>query len=481
MKNALTKTCFYSALLASTVSMANTKTPNVVFILADQWRGNAIGYLNKEPVQTPNLDQLAQEGIHFTQAVSGYPVSSPARGMLMTGRYPTKSGVPANCNSQTAPYGVEMSKDSRCWSDVLADHNFDLAYIGKWHLDAPYKPYIDTYNNRGKIAWNEYCPTDSRHGFSHWIAYGTYDYHLKPMYWKNEAPRDDYYYVDEWGPTYETNEGIKYIENKNGKYRDASKPFALVLSYNPPHTGYDLVPDKYKVIYKDLDVEKAANKPNIPPKGTKHGDFFRKNLPDYYACMTGVDHEIGRVIQSLKEQGLYDNTILVFTSDHGDQMGINDCIGKNIYYEASMHIPLILSWPNKLKPRQDSLLISFEDLNPTLTSLVGLQTHIPKEVQTFDLSEQILNGTAKEGLIQPYFYVDFKDFKNGWRGLRTERYTYAVHAKEGDIIETVLYDRLKDPYQLENSNSKQKEVSNKLNKNLIEWLHQIDDPFITNF
>lgn len=145
--------------------------PNLVFIMADQWRGQAIGCLGVEPVKTPNLDRLASEGVHFTDAVSNYPVSSPARGMLMTGI-------------------VELPADARCWSDVLKDQGYELGYIGKWHLDAPYQPYVDCNNNKGKIAWNEWCPKERRHGFSHWIAYGTYDYHLKPMYWKSIL---DYY------------------------------------------------------------------------------------------------------------------------------------------------------------------------------------------------------------------------------------------------------------------------------------------------
>lgn len=133
-------------------------TPNLVFIMADQYRGDAIGCIGKEPVKTPHLDKLASEGINFTNAISSYPVSSPARGMLMTGMYPIGSKVTGNCNSETAPYGVELSQNARCWSDVLKDQGYNMGYIGKWHLDAPYKPYVDTYNNRGKVAWNEWCP-----------------------------------------------------------------------------------------------------------------------------------------------------------------------------------------------------------------------------------------------------------------------------------------------------------------------------------
>ena len=104
--------------------------------------------------------------VFITDAVSSYPVSSPARAMLMTGMYPAANGVTGNCNSQNTPYGVELSKEAVCWSDVLKEEGYRTAYIGKWHLDAPYRPYVDTYNNKGEVAWNEWCPPDRRPGFA---------------------------------------------------------------------------------------------------------------------------------------------------------------------------------------------------------------------------------------------------------------------------------------------------------------------------
>lgn len=107
------KTFFIFPFLTSIYLQAQEK-PNLVFIMADQWRGDALGCLGKEPVKTPCLDQLAREGVNFTNAVSSYPVSSPARGMLMTGMYPHKNKVTGNCNSANAPYGVELPQDARC-------------------------------------------------------------------------------------------------------------------------------------------------------------------------------------------------------------------------------------------------------------------------------------------------------------------------------------------------------------------------------
>lgn len=257
--------------------------PNLVFIMADQFRGDAMGCMGKEPVQTPNLDRLASEGILFTDAVSSYPVSSPARAMLMTGMYPAANGVTGNCNSQNTPYGVELSEEAVCWSDVLKEEGYRTAYIGKWHLDAPYRPYVDTYNNKGEVAWNEWCPPERRHGFDKWIAYGTYDNHLKPMYWDTKSGREEFYYVNQWGPAYEADRAIEFIRTEGTK---TDRPFAMVVSMNPPHTGYELVPETYKRLYDSLDVEALARQlPYIPEKGTPEGDYFRENICNYYACI----------------------------------------------------------------------------------------------------------------------------------------------------------------------------------------------------
>ena len=118
---------------------------------------------------------------------------------------------------------------------------------------------------------------------------------------------------------------------------------------NPPHTGYELVPDQYKEMYKNLNVETlCANRPDIPAKGTEMGDYFRNNIRNYYACMTGVDENIGRIINELKRLGLFKNTIVVFTSDHGICMGAHEQAGKDIFYEESMRIPVLISWPEKI-------------------------------------------------------------------------------------------------------------------------------------
>lgn len=156
------------------------------------------------------------------------------------------------------------------------------------------------------------------------------------MYWDTDAPRDSFYYVNQWGPEYEADKAIEYL---NG-HIDKTQPFALVVSMNPPHTGYELVPDRYKEMYKNLNVEAlCANRPDIPAKGTEMGDYFRNNIRNYYACMTGVDENIGRIINELKRLGLLKNTIVVFTSDHGICMGAHEQAGKISFMRNPCEFP----------------------------------------------------------------------------------------------------------------------------------------------
>ena len=171
--------------------------PNLVIVFPDQMRGQTMGFLNEDPVVTPCLDKFAAESLVLTQAVSNYPVCSPFRAMLMTGMYSHSNRVVENCNSNTAPFGCELPESARCWSDVLKDKGYDLAYIGKWHLDSPHEPYIDCKNNEGPRKWNEWCPPSRRHGFNNWYAYGTYDYHMNPMYWSTGAGREEFNFVEQ--------------------------------------------------------------------------------------------------------------------------------------------------------------------------------------------------------------------------------------------------------------------------------------------
>lgn len=457
------------------------RKPNVLVIMADQWRSGAIGCLGKEPVMTPNIDRMAAEGVICLNATSPHPVSSPARASFMTGQYPLHHGVLGNCNTNSEPYGVELKEGAVCWSDILKENGYSLGYIGKWHLDSPRRPYIECSNNSPQMAWNEWCSPDRRHGFDYWLAYGTYDNHMRPMYWDTGAARNGFKYIDQWGPEYEANKAIEFIENKNNE-RDGSAPFALVVSMNPPHTVYSQVPDKYKDMYKDLDMESvAARFPNCPPESDKMGAHFRKNISNYYACITGVDEQIGRVINHIDSKGLGDNTIIVFVSDHGDCIGLNGYLTKNNIYDASFTIPFIVRYKGQLAPAENTAPIDLADFYPTLFGLMGRTEWISEDADGEDLSGCLKGIREYVPSARPYLNYTYNhpiESGNGVRGIRTREYTYAIEIEDGEIISGYYLDNIKDPYQLYNGYGDMTEdMRSEMNDELKKVLKKTGDPF----
>jgi arylsulfatase A-like enzyme len=463
-----------------TAQTKKTDPPNLLIILVDQWTGHALRFENKEPVMTPNLDSFSKKSLVLEQMVSNYPVCSPARAMLMTGKYPLKNHVYSNVNSSSAPYGIELPKDIVCWSDVLKSNGYSNGYIGKWHLDSPHEPYIPTSNNIGKVAWNEWTPPDRRHGFDYWYAYGTYDEHDRPMYWDTKAPRDSFHYVNEWGPEHEAKKALSFFRNDGGDYRTNGKPFSLVVSMNPPHSEYKTVPQKYYDLYKNVPMKTLLKDPDIPAAGTKMGDFYRDNIKYYYANMTGVDEQVGVILQGLKDNHLDDNTIVVFMADHGNCLGKHDEISKNNMYEESLSIPFFIYWKGHITPRIDNTFLgSIPDLYPTFLDLMGLKKSIPNDLDGTSYANYFLHGSGSKPSYQYIMGAIISNKVNvntGFRGIRTKDYTLAYVKKKGKT-ESYLFDLKKDPFEMKNKYDPNSEVVRLYRKELIKWLKETKDIF----
>lgn len=456
------------------------KQPNVLIILADQWRGQAIGFLGKEKVQTPYLDSFSKQSLVLTQMVSNYPVCSPARAMLLTGKYPFNNHVYSNVNSSSAPFGIELPQNIVCWSDILKANNYSNGYIGKWHLDSPHEPYIPTSNNIGKVAWNEWTAPEKRHGFDYWYSYGTYDQHDRPMYWDTKSARDSFHYVNEWGPTHEADKALAFFNNEKN-VRDASKPFSLVVSMNPPHSEYKTVPKKYYDLYKNVPLESLVTDADIPPAGTEMGDFYRDNIKYYYANITGVDEQIGRIIKGLKDNGQLDNTIVIVTADHGNCLGKHDEVSKNNIYEESLKIPFIIYWKGKIMPGiDDKFLGSIPDIFPTLLDLTGHKKEIPTGIDGKSYAPYFLNRKGEiptEQFILGNIVSNKVDGNSGFRGIRIAQYTLAYQRK-GKKLEGFLFDFKNDPFEMNNIFNKDDSRVIEMKKDLVKWLKKTNDPFV---
>lgn len=464
----------------SSKGVTNRKPPNLLIVFPDQMRGQALGFLNEDPVVTPHLDRFAAESLVLTHAVSNYPVCSPFRAMLMTGMYPHANHVLSNCTSRSEPHGCELRRSDRCWSDVLKDQGYSLGYIGKWHLDSPRAPYVDCKNNKGQPKWNEWCSPGRRHGFDYWHAYGTYDYHMNPMYWSTDAKRDGFHFAGKWGPAYEADLAIDYIQNKGGKRRRPGEPFALVVSMNPPHTPYNQFPEEYLAPYRDKAPEDLLVRPNVDKSGkTRMSRMALSQTKNYFANVTGVDAQFGRIMQGLEAAGLKDDTIVLFTADHGNCLGTHNCATKNVPFEESMRIPFMVRWPGKIKPRRDDLLISVPDIYPTLLDLMGARAHIPTTVQGASHANLFVNETGKRPNSQLYLKIPMDQPDFGHRGVRTHAHKLILQAQPGKPMETVLYDLKADPYELSNIADRQPGlVAQLIRTELKPWLEKNRDPWI---
>jgi len=455
--------------------------PNLVFVFPDEFRQQAIGFMGQDPVVTPNLDAFGKQGVVFTQAVSNCPICSPYRAMFLTGKYPVSNGVITNCYSDTIRHGIELKDDEQCLTDVLHNAGYHQGYIGKFHLHLPREqnnPYTEGWRGEpGKSTfWDAYTPPGpGRHGVDFWYSYGCCDQHLTPHYWAGDARVDERIDVNEWSVKHETDVAIDYIRNAAGALRDPGKPFALFVAHNPPHMPFADVPPEYRNAYADKDPGELLNRPNVARPVSEH--YAAEGVPDYFAAITGIDGQFGRLLAALEAEGLTDDTIVVFTSDHGDMMGSHGLMGKDVWYDESLLVPFMIRWPGRIPEGTDDLLFGTPDIMPTLLGLMGLVDSVPAGVEGVDYSRALIGEPCERPTSAFYFFSapQFPDQPDR-RGVRTDRYTFVVtrHA-QGD--EFILHDNETDPYQLENVAGREPGVVRALTEELNEWLRKTNDPW----
>jgi len=467
-----------AASLAGRPTAAQATAPNILYVFPDQWRRQALGFMGQDPVLTPHLDRFAAESLVLTHAVSTYPVCSPHRGMLLSGRYANRSGVMTNCNSGPGHQDNYLRPETYCVTDALHDAGYHVGYLGKWHLDHPAPPYVEQPRGGDGFVWDTFTPPSHRHQIDFWHAYGCYDNHLAPHYWTS-ASRDasERLEIDDWSPRHETDTAIAYLENKGGQYRDAGKPFALFISMNPPHPPYNLVPDEYLAPYGDAGPEELLTRANVdlnsPDKITGQA---KRSVKQYFAAMHGIDHQFSRLLACLEAIGQADNTIVVFTSDHGDMMGSHQLWGKSIYYEESFGIPFMVRWPAAIRPRRDDLLLGTPDIFPTLLGLAGHPERVPAEVQGQDLSATIRTGQGPRPDFAWYWSGMPTRAAYGRRGLTDRRHTFVLQQNDpANPMKSVLHDNQEDPYQLRNLAGERSKQVAELTAQVNGWVNRVGD------
>ena len=410
-----------SASVAKKPPVVSSSKPNVLFILTDQWRAQATGYAGDPNVRTPNLDTLAEQGINFDTAISVCPVCTPYRAALQTGRFPLSTGMYMN------DYG--LASDEYCMAEIFKDAGYDTAYVGKWHLDG-----------HGRTS---YIPPERRQGYDYWKVMECTHKNMTSYYYDNNDPEMKRW--EGYDGYAQTKDAQAYIR----KHANSEKPFLFFLSFGGPHYPHSQSPQDLQDSYP---AESFKLSPNIDfeklEEQRRSEAQVRKELVGYYAHCTAIDQCVGDLLKTLDELGIADNTIVVFTSDHGEMMGSQGIKPKvkRHPYDESVRVPFLFSYPPLTdgKARVIKTPINTPDILPTLLSLSGIQ--IPDTIEGDDLSVLIKEPGKEIDRAALAMQVDGTD-EPDYRGIRTTRYWYS---EEPNGKNKLLFDCEKDPYQMNN-------------------------------
>lgn len=424
------------------------KRPNLVYVFADQWRAQDAGFAGNNDVITDNIDKLAKECLVFKNTVSCMPVSTPYRGSLLTGQYAHTHGLFLN--------DVTLNPDAVSIGKVYKNAGYDTGYIGKWHV-----------NGNGR---SNYIPESHRQGFDFFkVLECTHNYMHSAYYDNNNSEKKFWNGYDAFD---QTKEAIRYMEG----HANGESPFVLFLSWGPPHSPYDAVPEEFLNLYKDKEIKLRPNVPEEMKEKTIH------DLKGYYAHITALDCCVGMLQDAIKRFGLEENTIFVLTSDHGDMLGSQGQECKQKPYEENIMVPFLLKYPAVFGKRGKEVdtILSSVDIMPTLLGLSNIL--VPATVEGKDLSpilrKEVIDFTemALIECITPFGEWEREKGGKEYRGIRTKRYTY-VRDLEGPWL---LYDNQEDPYQMENlvNETGYKHLQERLDKDLSRLLKELDDPFL---
>lgn len=456
---------------------------NLIYIFADQWRYHAMGCVHGDQAVTPNMDVFAQESLCFENAYSTFPLCTPHRGSLMTGKYPFSIGLWTNCKT-----GLEeklmLRPQETCIGNVLKDAGYETAYIGKWHLDASEQNFT-SHPESGAAGWDAYTPPgERRQGFDYWLSYGACDDHLNPHYW---ADSPEQILPGKWSAEYETDKALEYLDGHGGD----GAPFALFVSYNPPHLPYELVPERYYEKFRELEI---AWRPNVPAeKRTPEMEVIARQ---YFAAVHGIDEQLGRITGYLREHGMEEDTLVVLSADHGEMLGSHGLMSKNVWYEESIHIPLLMRQKGRIQPGKSQVLFASPDHMPTLLELLELP--IPDTCQGISHRASILGEKQAAPEPESMFLCSYPGAPesvaafarlgqthkaHGWRGIRTREETYVItngYMPEDKQAE-YLYEDKRDPWQLHprvvDRDCRDEKIL-EFRKQLKEYLTMLGDPFL---
>jgi arylsulfatase len=463
-----------------------TDKPNILFICADQFRGDTLECSGHPDIKTPNIDALAKDGTNFINAYTPDPICVPARATMITGKYPHK------CTARKANGGKIIDGIDKM-PELFAKNGYKTYSSGKLH----YVPYAAPGKERllhgfekavlaesGRIL-AMFDPENKLHGVEDYVDY------LEGQGWKGytrahgignndihpgTSPLPQEHNVDAWVAT----KAIDYINEHIEEHED--QPFLLHASFPKPHAPYD-PPRPFDSMYDPRDIQKpfhaVENQPralHMENESATHGFNFLSPeavqvcRAHYYGLISFQDAQIGKLIQTLKDKKLYDNTIIIFTADHGDMMGDFGYFFKTCMYEGSARVPFIIAWPEAAaKGQLSKSLVGLQDILPTIAEMCGIELN--NEVDGISLCNELKGETftKREEIISYSLESPTQTYM-----IRNDRYKYIYNEANGF---EELYDLKLDPGETNNlyGNCGLVQIETELKAKMLSWIHDNDD------
>ncbi|MFR9502893.1 MAG: sulfatase-like hydrolase/transferase [Rikenellaceae bacterium] len=408
---------------------------------------------------TPNIDKIAKAGAICTSYYCATPVSTPSRASLISGLYPEFTGAPVN--------GDYIREDIPTLGTILRDNGYSTSYVGKWHLAGDDFKYTFGIKYNGGFDDNRYMMTGGHAPYLQ-IKDGEIIASGLGSDAAEKIPADELvHYTD-----FFTDKGLEIME------RDKDKPFCLMVSIPDPHTP-DYARPPYHTMYEDMQPQAPStmteeiynNRPNWASAGKNlRSEFDPEALKQYLGMVKHIDDNVGRMISFLEENGLMENTIVVFTSDHGDMFFEHSRMNKGVPYEASARVPFVISYPDKI-PAGKVISTSYvnTDFTPTMLALMGIESDVYFHGE--DTSKDL---TSKKKSVDKPRFVYFRAVGGSWASAVEGQYKLVLDRKDVPY----LFDLESDPFEVNNiaEEPKYRKIASRMKEELLKRLEEVDTP-----
>ena len=491
---------FVQLAVASSISGAVSGTPapktkrsrpNILFLIADQMRADCLGAYGNRTVKTPHLDSLAKQGARFDCAYSSTPTCTPARSALLTGLSPWHHGM-LGMTLMAAEYPLELPR-------ALSQAGYYTTVIGKNHFFPIRNPHgyhqmiVDEHcsywfdDHEGNVAAQASDEERPDYEAWFWSQLPSADPHKTGLGWNDHRGKafalPERFHATQWtGDT-----AVNFL-----KTYERPEPFFLKVSFIRPHSPYD-PPARWMNQYQSADIPKPSVgkwADRYAPRSSASNDLWHGALPweevrqsrqAYYGSVSFVDEQIGRILETLEQRGMLDETLVVFLSDHGDMLGDQNLWRKSYGYESSARIPMIMRWPTGLLTAERGQAfpqpVELRDILPTFLETAGSSPSRPIDGRS--LLSLIRNGGSEW---RPWIDLEHNvcySKSNHWNALTDGKWKYMFHAQDG---EEQLFHLQSDPCELTDlgSDSRNQETLRLWRNRMIEHLSERGEAFVKN-